>query len=82
MSLSQGRTAGFGHPDITEFSFLNQFAEGPSRLLNRNLGVDSSALKEIQFLGSPEVLIDVVDAAPEVVLPANLLSYSPEEVRR
>lgn len=50
-----------------------------SRFLDRNPGVYSSGLEKIQFLGSPEVLVNVVNAAPQVFLAANLLSYNSEE---
>ena len=79
MGLSQGRAAGLGHSDVIKLSLLDQFSERPGRFLDRNLGVDSSAFENIQFLGSPEVLVNVVNAAPQVFLAANLLSYNSEE---
>lgn len=78
MSLSQGRIASLGHSEITELSFLDQFLERSGRFLNRNLGVDSSALEQIQFLGSPEMLVDVVDTVPQTLLTAKILSYNSE----
>lgn len=81
MGLSQGRAASLRHSDIGELSFLDQFAERPNRVLDRNLGVYSSALEKIQFLGSPEVLVNVVNATPQVFLAANPLSYNSEEAK-
>ena len=68
MCLSQGFTASFGHSDILELSFLDQFIERPGRLLDWNPAVDSSAFEQIQVLGSPEVLVSVVNTAPQVFL--------------
>jgi len=79
MGLSQGLAATLGHSDITELSFLYQFVERPGRFLDRNLGVDPSTLEEVQLLGSPEVLANVVNAAPQIFLTANPLSYNSEE---
>ena len=81
MGLSQGLAAGLGHSDITELPFLDQFVERLGRFLNRNLGVDSSTLKQVQPLGPPEVLIDVVNTAPQAFLTADLLSDDSEETK-
>lgn len=78
MSLPQSRIASLGHSEVTELSFLDQFLERSGRFLNRNLGVNSSALEQIQFLGSPEVLVDVVDTASQTFLTAKILSYNSE----
>lgn len=72
MSLSQGFALGLGGSDVIELSFLYQFLEGLGRFLDRNLGVDSSALEQVQLLGSPEVLVDVVNAAPQAFLAEDL----------
>jgi len=81
MGLSQGRAARLGHSNVSELSFIDQFLERPDGFLDRNLGVDSSALEQIQFLGSPEVLVNVVNATPHVFLAANLLSHNLEEAK-
>lgn len=70
MGLSQGRTASLGHPDVTEFSFLNKFPECTYRFLDWNSGVDSSTLKQVQSLCPPEVLVDILDAAPDAFFTA------------
>jgi hypothetical protein len=64
MGFFYGRTAGFRHADVTKLSFLDQFPERPGRFLDRNTGVDSSALEQIQLLCASEEFVDVVDGAP------------------
>jgi len=81
MGLSQGSAAGLGHSNILELSFLDQFVERPGRFLDRNLGVDSSRLEQVQLLGSSEVLVNVVNTTPQVFLAANLLSCNSEEAK-
>ena len=81
MSLAQGRAASLGHSDVTELSFFDQLLERPGRFLYRNLGVYSSTLEQVQFLGSPEVLINVVNATPQVFRAANPLSHSSGEAK-
>lgn len=75
MGPTQGRAVGLGHSDIRELSFLDHLLESPGALFNRNLGVDSSTLEEVQFLCSPEVFVDVVNATSQVFLTAHSLSY-------
>ena len=79
MGLSQGFALGLRRSDVTELSLLDQFAEGLGRFLDWNFGVHSSALEQVQLLSSPEVFVDVVDAASQAFLAANSLSRSPEE---
>jgi len=81
MGLSQGFAFSLGRSDITELSFLDQFAEGLCRFLDRNLGVHSSTLEQVKLLGSPEVLVDVVDTAPQALLTEKLLSYNRRGLR-
>ena len=75
MSLSQGFALSLRGSDIAELSFLDQFAEGLGRFLDWNIGIHSSALEEVQLLGSPEVLVDVINAASQALLAAKLLNY-------
>ena len=75
MGPTQGRAVGLGHSDIRELSFLDQFLESPGAFFDRNLGVDSSTLEEVQFLCTPEVFVDVVDAPSQVFLTAHPISY-------
>ena len=77
MSLSQGRAASLRHSEITELSFLDQFSKRLGRFLDWNLRVDSGTLEQVQLLGSPEVLVDVVNTTPQAFLAANPLSYNP-----
>ena len=79
---SQGFAAGLGRSDITEFSLLDQFLERPGRFLDRYFGVDSSTLEQVQLLASPEVLVDVIDTAPQAFLTVNLLSHHQGESER
>ena len=76
MGLSQSFAFGLRRSDITELSFLDQFAEGLGRFLDRNVGIYSSTLEQVQLLSSPEMLVDVVDTASQALLTAKPLSYS------
>ena len=78
MSLSQCFAFGLRGSDIAELSFLDQFAEGLGRFLDWDIGIHSSALEEVQLLGSPEVLVDIVDTASQALLAAKLLNYKRE----
>jgi len=80
VGLSQSFTASFGHSDILELPFRDQFVERPGRFLDRNTAVDSGRFEQVQVLGSPEVLVNVVNTAPQVFLATNPLSYNSEEV--
>ena len=75
MSLSQCFAFGLGGSDIAELSFLDQFAESLGRFLDWDIGIHSSALEEVQLLGSPEVLVDVINAASQTIITAKLLNY-------
>jgi len=76
VSLSQGFTFSLRGSDVTELSFLDQFAEGLGRFLNRNIGIYPSTLEEVQLLSSSEVLVDVINTASQALLTAKLLSYN------
>lgn len=65
MGPPQGRTASLRHPDITELSFLDKFPERPYRFLDWNTGINSSTLEQVQFLCPSEILVDIVNAAPQ-----------------
>ena len=81
MGLSQGFAFGLRRSDVAELSFLDQFAEGLCRFLDRNIGIYSSTLEQVQLLGSPEVFVDVVDTASQALLTAKLLGYDRRRLR-
>ena len=79
VGLSQGCAASLGHPYMTEFSFLNKFSERPYRVLNRNAGVNSSTLEEVQILCPSEVFVDIVNATPHACLAAVTPPFNGQE---
>ena len=74
MGLSERFAVGLGRSNIAELSFIDQLFEGLGRLLNRNIGVNSSGLEQVQLLGSPEVLVNIVNTTPQALLAVNSLS--------
>ena len=78
---SQGFAADLRHSDVTELSFLDQFVKGLGRFLDRNLGIDSTILEQVQLLGTPEMFVDVVNTAPQALITANSINHNSEQAR-
>jgi hypothetical protein len=79
VGLSQGRTAGLGHPNMTELSFLNKFRECPNRFLDWNTGINSSTLEQVQFFCPFEVFVDTVNAVPHTPFAAAASPFNGQE---
>lgn len=61
-----GRTA-LGETDVSELAFLDELSESFYLLLDRSIRVNASWLEEIDLLNVSKSLLDVVDAAPQVL---------------
>jgi hypothetical protein len=70
MSLSNALRADLAHADATELSCLHILCNVTNRLLNRNFGVDSSTLKNVEELLAIEHTETFVNATLYVGLAA------------
>lgn len=61
-----GRTA-LGETDVSELAFLDELSESFHLLLNRGIRINASWLEEIDLLNVSKSLLDVVDAAPQIL---------------
>lgn len=51
---------------MIKLSLFHEFCEGLYRFFDRDFGIDSCALEEVELFETFEVFVDVVDASAEV----------------